>query len=229
MIQFVNVTKTYPNAHAPSLNGINLSIQRGEFVFIVGPSGAGKSSLMKLLYREELPSSGRVLLDGKDISRLREADVPYLRRQLGVIFQDFKLLPERTVFDNVAFALECTEVPRREIIRRVPAALELVGLRHKTHSRASELSGGEQQRVSVARAIVRNPVLVVADEPTGNLDPENSWAIMKLLGDINKMGATVVVATHAKDIVNNMKKRVVAIERGKVVRDEERGAYGYES
>jgi cell division transport system ATP-binding protein len=229
LIQFVNVTKTYPNAHAPSLNGINLSIQRGEFVFVVGPSGVGKSSLMKLLYREELPTSGKVLLDGKDISRLKESDVPYLRRQLGVIFQDFKLLPDRSVFDNVAFALECTEVPRREIIRRVPAALELVGLRHKTHSKANELSGGEQQRVSVARAIVRNPVLVVADEPTGNLDPENSWAIMKLLSDIHKMGATVVVASHAADIVNAMKKRVIAIERGKVVRDEERGTYGYES
>lgn len=228
MIQFVNVTKTYPNAHAPSLNGVNLHIERGEFVFIVGPSGAGKSSLMKLLYREELPSSGKVVLDGKDIARMREQDVPYLRRSLGVIFQDFKLLPERTVFDNVAFALECTDVPRREIIRRVPASLELVGLRHKTHSKAMELSGGEQQRVAVARAIVRNPVLIVADEPTGNLDPENSWAIMKLLTDINQMGATVVVATHAKNIVNSMKKRVIAIEKGRVVRDEERGTYGYE-
>lgn len=229
MIQFVSVTKTYPNAHTPSLNGINLNIERGEFVFLVGPSGAGKSSLMKLLYREEVPTSGRVIIDGKDLGRMREGDVPFLRRSLGVIFQDFKLLPDRTVFDNVAFALECTDVPRREIIRRVPAALELVGLRHKTHSRAMELSGGEQQRVSVARAIVRNPVLVVADEPTGNLDPENSWAIMKLLTDINQMGATVVVATHAKNIVNSMKKRVIAIEHGRVARDEERGTYGYES
>jgi cell division transport system ATP-binding protein len=229
LIQFVNVTKVYPNTHTPSLNGINLRVERGEFVFLVGPSGAGKSSLMKLLYREELPTSGKLMLDGKDIAKLPDSAVPYLRRSLGVIFQDFKLLPERTVFENVAFALECTDVPRREIIRRVPAALELVGLRHKTHARASELSGGEQQRVAVARAIVRNPVLVVADEPTGNLDPENSWAIMKLLNEINQMGATVVVATHAKDIVNAMKKRVVAIERGRVVRDEMRGSYGYES
>lgn len=228
MIQFVNVTKVYPNTHTPSLNGINLRIERGEFVFLVGPSGAGKSSLMKLLYREELPTAGKLLLDGKDIARLPGRSVPYLRRSLGVIFQDFKLLPEQTVFENVAFALECTDVPRREIVRRVPAALELVGLRHKTHARAAELSGGEQQRVSVARAIVRNPVLVVADEPTGNLDPENSWAIMKLLGEINQMGATVVVATHAKEIVNTMKRRVVAIERGRVVRDEMRGTYGYE-
>lgn len=228
MIQLVNVSKTYPGAPAPSLNGVNLRVERGEFVFIVGPSGAGKSSLMKMLYREELPSSGKVMIDGKDISRLRDKDVPYLRRGLGVIFQDFKLLQERSVFDNVAFALECTEVPRREILRRVPASLELVGLRHKAHSTANQLSGGEQQRVSVARALVRNPVLIIADEPTGNLDPDNSWAIIKLLSDINKMGATVVVATHAKEIVNEMRKRVVAIEKGKVVRDEERGTYGYE-
>lgn len=228
MIQFVNVTKIYPNAHAPSLNGINLHIGRGEFVFLVGPSGAGKSTLMKLLYREEVATSGKVIVDGKDIGRLRPQMVPYLRRNLGVIFQDFKLLPERTVFDNVAFALEVTDVPRREILRRVPAALELVGLRHKARSRCQELSGGEQQRVAVARAIVRNPVLVIADEPTGNLDPENSWAIIKLLSDINQMGATVVVATHARSIVDAMKKRVIAIEKGEVVRDEERGTYGYE-
>jgi cell division transport system ATP-binding protein len=229
LIQFVNVTKVYPNANAPSLNGINLQIERGDFVFLVGPSGAGKSSFMKLLYREELPTSGKVVLDGKDVAKLRDSEVPYLRRSLGVIFQDFKLLPERTVHANVAFALQCTDVPRREIIRRVPAALELVGLRDKTHSRCMQLSGGEQQRVAVARAIVRNPSLIIADEPTGNLDPENSWAIMKLLSDINQMGATVVVATHAKNIVNALKKRVIAIEKGRVVRDEERGTYGYDA
>jgi len=229
LIQLVNVTKQYPNAQAPSLDHVNMTIRRGEFVFVVGPSGAGKSTFMKLLYREEVPSSGKILIDGRDIGAMPDSQVPYLRRALGVIFQDFKLLPERTVFDNVAFALECTDVPRREIIRRVPAALDLVGLRHKTSSKGQELSGGEQQRVSVARAIVRNPVLVVADEPTGNLDPENSWAIMKLLTDINQMGATVVVATHAKGIVNSLKRRVIAIERGKIVRDEERGSYGYES
>jgi cell division transport system ATP-binding protein len=229
LIEFVNVTKVYPNAHTPSLNGINLRIERGEFVFLVGPSGAGKSTLTKLLYREETPTSGKVLIDGKDIARMRNSAVPYLRRSLGVIFQDFGLLPERTVFDNVAFALECTDVPRREIVRRVPAALELVGLRHKTHSKCQELSGGEQQRVAVARAIIRNPVMIVADEPTGNLDPENSLAIMKLLTDINQMGATVVVASHAKSIVNAMRKRVVAFERGHLVRDEERGTYGYDS
>ncbi len=229
LIQFSNVKKVYPNAHTPSLDGVNLRIERGEFVFIVGPSGAGKSTLMKLLYREEIATSGKVMIDGKDLGAMRDTQVPYLRRQLGVIFQDFKLLPDRTVFENVAFALECTDVPRREIIRRVPASLELVGLRHKSHSKGQELSGGEQQRVAVARAIVRNPILVIADEPTGNLDPENSNAIMKLLDDIHKMGATVVVSTHAKNIVNAMKKRVIAIERGRVVRDEERGTYGYES
>jgi cell division transport system ATP-binding protein len=228
LIRFTNVTKVYPHAHSPSLNGVNLQIERGEYVFLVGPSGAGKSSLMKMMYREELATTGKVMVDNKDLAKMNNRDVPYFRRSLGVIFQDFKLLSERTVFDNVAFALECTEVPRREIIRRVPAALELVGLRHKTHSRAQELSGGEQQRVSVARAIVRNPLLIMADEPTGNLDPENSWAIMKLLEDINKMGATVVVASHAKNIVNEMQKRVIAIEKGNVVRDERRGTYGYE-
>ncbi|HEY8347689.1 MAG TPA: cell division ATP-binding protein FtsE [Symbiobacteriaceae bacterium] len=228
MIRFVNVTKIYPNSQVPALSGINLHIARGEFVFLVGPSGAGKSTLMKLLYREEVPTSGRVIVDGKDIGRMRPQMVPYLRRNIGIIFQDFKLLQERTVYENVAFALECTDVPRREINRRVPAALELVGLRDKARARCVELSGGEQQRVAVARAIVRNPVLVIADEPTGNLDPENSWAIMKLLSDINQMGATVVVATHARSIVDRMKKRVIAIDKGMVVRDEERGTYGYE-
>jgi cell division transport system ATP-binding protein len=229
VIELHNVTKTYPNQTAPSLHGVNLRVQRGEFVFIVGPSGAGKSTLMKLLYREETATSGKVVVSGRELSRLPEREVPFLRRNLGVIFQDFKLLTERTVFDNVAFALEVTDVGRREIIRRVPAALELVGLRHKAKQRCDELSGGEQQRVAVARAIVRNPAIVLADEPTGNLDPENSWAIMKLLSEINEMGATVVVASHARTIVNALKKRVVALEKGRIVRDEERGTYGYES
>ncbi|BAD39124.1 cell division ATP-binding protein FtsE [Symbiobacterium thermophilum] len=229
MIEFINVTKVYPHMKTPSLDGINLRVERGEFVFLVGPSGAGKSTLMKLIYREELPTTGQILVDGKDVARLPRRAVPYLRRSIGIIFQDFKLLPDRTVFENVAFALECTDVPRREVNRRVPAALELVGLRHKSRALAAELSGGEQQRVAVARAIVRNPVLVIADEPTGNLDPENTWAIMNLLNQINQMGATVVVATHAAEIVDTMKKRVIALERGRVVRDENRGTYGYES
>ncbi len=229
MIEFINVTKVYPHMKTPSLDGINLRVERGEFVFLVGPSGAGKSTLMKLIYREELPTTGQILVDGKDVARLPRRAVPYLRRSIGIIFQDFKLLPDRTVFENVAFSLECTDVPRREVNRRVPAALELVGLRHKSRALAAELSGGEQQRVAVARAIVRNPVLVIADEPTGNLDPENTWAIMNLLNQINQMGATVVVATHAAEIVDTMKKRVIALERGRVVRDENRGTYGYES
>lgn len=229
MIRFQNVTKVYQNATSPSLNGVNLRIEKGEFVFIVGPSGAGKSSLIKMLYREELPTSGQVVVGGRDIARLRPSEVPYLRRNLGVVFQDYKLLPERTVFDNVAFALEVTEAPRREVARRVPAALEMVGLRHKANARPTELSGGEQQRIAMARAIVRNPMVILADEPTGNLDPENSYAIMRLLLDINRMGATVVVATHARELVNDFRQRVVALEKGVVVRDEERGTYGYEA
>lgn len=225
MIQLQNVTKFYPHARVPSLCDVSLTVERGELVFIVGPSGAGKSTLLKLLYREELPSSGRVLVDGKDLANLRPWQVPYYRRRLGVIFQDFKLLPDRTVYQNVALALECTGVPPREIRRRVPAALELVGLRHKMRALASELSGGEQQRAAVARAIVRNPVLVIADEPTGNLDPENSRAIMQLLWQINKMGATVIVATHEAELVNEMRQRVIALERGQVVRDEKGGRY----
>ncbi|MFO7274473.1 MAG: cell division ATP-binding protein FtsE [Bacillota bacterium] len=228
MIEFRDVTKVYPHTRTPSLDGVNLRVERGEFVFLVGPSGAGKSTLLKLIYREEVPTSGQVLVDGKDVARLPRRAVPYLRRNIGIIFQDFRLLPDRTVFDNVAFALECTDVPRREVNRRVPAALELVGLRHKSRALAAELSGGEQQRVAVARAIVRNPVLVIADEPTGNLDPENTWAIMNLLNQINQMGATVLVATHAAEIVDRMKKRVIALERGRVVRDEDRGTYGHE-
>lgn len=229
MIRFQNVSKTYAHATTPSLDHVDLRIDKGEFVFFVGASGAGKSTLIKLLYREELPSAGMVQLAGRDLAKLRDSEVPYLRRNLGVIFQDFKLLPERTVYDNVAFALEVTEAPRREIIKRVPAALEMVGLRHKAKSRPNELSGGEQQRVAVARAIVRNPVLLLADEPTGNLDPETSNSIMRLLLDINRMGATVVCATHAKSLVNELRQRVIALEGGRIVRDEMRGTYGHES
>ena len=228
MIRFQDVSKLYTNATSPSLDRLNLYIEKGEFVFVVGASGAGKSTLIKLLYREELPSAGHVYLAGRDLATLRNSEVPFLRRNLGVVFQDFKLLPERTVFDNVAFALEVTEAPRKEILRRVPAALEMVGLRHKANSRPTELSGGEQQRVAVARAIVRNPVLVLADEPTGNLDPETSQSIMHLLLDINRMGATCVVATHAKNLVDQMRQRVVQMEDGRIVRDEQRGTYGDE-
>lgn len=226
MVRFMNVTKIYPGQTTPTLQGINLHIQKGEFVFIVGPSGAGKSTLTRLAYREDVPSSGQVLVGGINVPKLRPSKVPYLRRSLGVIFQDFKLLLERTVQENVAFALEVTEVGRREVHRRVPAALELVGLRDKAQQVAQKLSGGEQQRVALARAIVRNPMLIIADEPTGNLDPENSRGVIQLLLDINAMGTTVMVATHARELVNAARKRVVALERGQIVRDEERGTYG---
>lgn len=226
MIQFTNVSKIYPNG-ARALVDINLKIESGEFVFLVGPSGAGKSTLIRLLYREEIPTRGQVVLNGKNLIRMKEREVPQIRRNIGVIFQDFRLLPSKTVFENVSFTLEVIGVAKSEVKRRTRAALELVGLATKERAFPNELSGGEQQRVSVARAIVNNPALLVADEPTGNLDPDTAWGIMDLLYNINKRGTTVVMATHARDIVDQMQKRVIAIESGKVVRDEQRGGYGY--
>lgn len=228
MIEFYDVSKVYSNG-VTALRNVTIRIRKGEFVFVVGPSGAGKSTLTRLIYREEVPTSGQIVVDGQNITRMRHRDVPHLRRKIGVVFQDFKLLNDRTVFDNVGFVLEVTGYQTREILKRVPMALEMVGLRDRARAHPLELSGGEQQRIALARAIVRNPSLIVADEPTGNLDPDNSWAIMKLLAEINRMGATVVVATHEKGIVNAMQKRVVAIDGGRVVRDEERGAYGYDA
>lgn len=227
MINFINVSMVYPNG-TKALTDVSLRIEKGEFVFLVGPSGAGKSTLTKLIFREEQPTRGQILFNGKNISRMKPREVPYLRRSVGVIFQDFKLLSKKTVAENVAFALEVIEASRREIEKAVPDALERVGLAKKAGAMPSELSGGEQQRVGMARAIVNNPPLVIADEPTGNLDPDTSWEIMHLLQEINKYGTTVIMATHAKDIVDGMKKRVVALEKGRVVRDEERGGYGYE-
>ncbi|PKM47339.1 MAG: cell division ATP-binding protein FtsE [Firmicutes bacterium HGW-Firmicutes-8] len=227
MINFINVSMVYPNG-TKALIDVSLRIAKGEFVFLVGPSGAGKSTLTKLIFREEQPTRGQILFNGKNISRMKPREVPYLRRSVGVIFQDFKLLPNKTVAENVAFALEVIEASRREIEKAVPDALERVGLAKKAGAMPSELSGGEQQRVGMARAIVNNPPLVIADEPTGNLDPDTSGEIMHLLQEINKCGTTVIMATHAKDIVDGMKKRVVALEKGRVVRDEERGGYGYE-
>jgi cell division transport system ATP-binding protein len=228
MIQLTNVSKIYPNG-ARALVDISLKIDKGEFVFLVGPSGAGKSTLIRLFYREELPTRGQVVLNGKNLMRMREREVPHLRRSIGVIFQDFRLLPNKTVFENVAFALEVIGLGSREVHNRTRAALELVGLGRKEKVFPHELSGGEQQRVAVARAIVNNPALLVADEPTGNLDPETAWDIMELLYNINRRGTTVVMATHARDIVDQMKKRVVAIEDGKVARDEQSGVYGYDT
>jgi cell division transport system ATP-binding protein len=223
-----NVSKTYSNGTI-ALNNVNLSINKGEFVFIVGPSGAGKSTLIKLLLREEEASSGSIVVNDFDVTNLRRGEIPYLRRSMGIVFQDFRLLPNKTVYENVAFAMKIVEASAKEIRRQVPFLLSMVGLSSKAKMYPHQLSGGEQQRVSLARALANNPSVLIADEPTGNLDPETAWDIVKLINDINKRGTTVVMATHAKEIVNNMKKRVIALEKGTVVRDEEKGVYGYES
>lgn len=228
LIEFFNVSKSYPNGvHA--LSNLTLEIGKGEFVFVVGPSGAGKSTLIKLLTREEVPSRGQIMVNGRSLVRMRPREVPHLRRQMGVVFQDFRLLPHKTVFENVAFAMQVIEASPKEIAKQVPAVLELVGLAHKAKMFPHQLSGGEQQRVSLARAIVNNPSLLIADEPTGNLDPETSWEIMKLFQEINRRGTTIVMATHAKTIVDAMRKRVIALDKGRLARDEKRGVYGDEA
>jgi len=224
LIQFFGVSKVYPN-NVSALDDVSLKVSKGEFVFLVGPSGAGKSTLIKMIFREEAPTQGDILVAGWNLGKIRHRDIPLLRRSIGVVFQDFRLLPDRTVFENVAFALRVVEAPRREIRRRTMTVLELVGLRERIKHLPPQLSGGEQQRVALARAIVNNPPIVLADEPTGNLDPETSMGIFRLLEEVNFRGTTVVVATHAKSMVDRMRKRVVAIEQGKVTRDESRGAY----
>ncbi|WP_026908991.1 cell division ATP-binding protein FtsE [Paucisalibacillus globulus] len=228
MILMNDIYKTYGNG-VTALNGINVEIEQGEFVYIVGPSGAGKSSFIKLMYREIKPTRGSLLINNKDISEIKEKDVPLLRRNIGVIFQDFRLLPKLSVYENVAFALEVIEESPRNIRKRVMDVLDLVGLKNKSRFFPNELSGGEQQRVSIARAIVNRPKIVIADEPTGNLDPDTSWEIMRVFEEINNSGTTIIMATHSKEIVNTIKKRVIAIEDGLIVRDEQRGDYGYES
>ncbi len=227
MINFYNVFKIYSNG-AKGLNDVSLTIHKGEFVFLVGPSGAGKTSLIKIIFREELPTRGQVLFNGKNIARLRGREIPYLRRKIGMVFQDFRLLPQKTVFENVSFALEVTGASSREIRSRVPAVLERVGLPEKAGVLPSQLSGGEQQRVCIARAIANSPAVLIADEPTGNLDPDTAWELMKLLGEINNSGTTVIMATHAREIVDSMKKRVVALSEGRIARDEECGVYCHE-
>ncbi|WP_413364955.1 cell division ATP-binding protein FtsE [Lysinibacillus sp. 3P01SB] len=227
MIQMKNVIKKYPNG-VVAANGITVNIKQGEFVYVVGPSGAGKSTFIKLMYREEKPTSGEVTVSGINLSTLKNGRVPHLRRQLGVVFQDFKLLPRLSVYENVAFAMEVIEEQPKEIRKRVMEVLELVGLKHKVRMLPSELSGGEQQRVSIARSIVNNPKVLIADEPTGNLDPETSWEIMEIFEEINRQGTTIVMATHNREIVNTIRKRVIAIEGGMIVRDEYGGDYGYE-
>ena len=226
MIHFYNVTKTYPN-DVKAVSDITLHIGKGEFVFLVGPSGAGKSTLCKLIFCEELSTGGQLIFKGKSLSRMKRREVPYHRRTIGMVFQDFRLLPQKTAWENVAFALEVTGSSRREIKRSVPPVLELVGLLPKSDAFPSQLSGGEQQRIAIARAIVNNPLLIIADEPTGNLDPDTSWDLMKLFQDINNRGTTILMSTHDKQIVDTMQKRVIALAGGKVVRDEESGEYGY--
>ena len=227
MIEMKDVSKIYENG-AVALEHVNVEISKGEFVFIVGASGAGKSTFIRLLFREVLPSGGTLVVNGFDVVSMDHVDVPYLRRGLGVIFQDFRLLPDKTVFENVAFAMQVIEAPRRRIQHSVNAVLDIVGLRDKYKCFPSQLSGGEQQRVAIARAIVNNPALVIADEPTGNLDPETSWELMDIFKRINGSGTTIVMATHDKHIVDTMKRRVIAIEDGHIVRDEAQGVYGYE-
>lgn len=228
MIHMKNVTKVYENG-AVALNNINVDIRKGEFVFLVGSSGAGKSTFIKMLFREVLPSSGILTVNGRDVIRMSNKEVPYLRRSLGVIFQDYRLLPEKTVYENISFAMQVIEAPRRLMQRSVNSVLDIVGLRDKYKCFPHQLSGGEQQRVAIARAIVNNPAIVIADEPTGNLDPETSWGIMDIFQRINAAGTTIVMATHDKTIVDAMQRRVIAIEDGQIVRDEAQGGYGYES
>lgn len=227
MIYMSEVSKVYSNGSV-ALADVTVDIHKGDFVFVVGPSGAGKSTFIKLILREELPTSGRIVVNGKNVIDLLPREVPYLRRTLGMVFQDYRLLPNKTVYDNVAFAMQVIEAPRREIQKRVHNVLELVGLRHKLRTYPSELSGGEQQRVAIARAIVNSPTIVIADEPTGNLDPETSWEIMKVFDTINKAGTTIIMATHDKTVVDAMRKRVIAIEKGRIARDQVKGVYGYE-
>ncbi|WP_026672337.1 cell division ATP-binding protein FtsE [Alkalihalobacterium bogoriense] len=227
MIDMKDVWKTYPNG-MKAINGIDISIGKGEFVYVVGPSGAGKSTFIKMMYREEKPTKGKIHINGTDLTTLKEKQIPYLRRQIGVVFQDFKLLHQLTVFENVAFALEVIEESPAVIKKRVMAVLDIVKLKNKARFLPGELSGGEQQRVAIARAIVNNPAVLIADEPTGNLDPDTSWEIMDTLEEINNRGTTVLMATHNKEIVNTIRRRVIAIEDGRVVRDEVRGNYGYE-
>ena len=227
MIEMNDVWKKYPDG-TEAIRGMNLKIDANEFVYIVGPSGAGKSTFMKMIYREEKPTKGTIFVNGINLGKLKPRKILYVRRNIGVIFQDFRLLPKLTVAENVAFALEVIEAPKRLIRKRTNEVLSLVNLKDKANSLPTQLSGGEQQRVAIARAIVNNPAVIIADEPTGNLDPETSWGIMKLLEEINFRGSTIVMATHNKEIVNATRRRVIAIEKGQVARDEQRGEYGYE-
>jgi cell division transport system ATP-binding protein len=227
VISMVDVGMTYPNGKV-ALDDVNVSIAPGEFVFLVGPSGAGKSTFIKLLIREEVATAGRVAVAGRDLARMRRGRVPGLRRRIGIVFQDFRLLPSKTVWENVAFALEVTGAPRSVIRERVPRLLSLVGLHEHANHLPTQLSGGEQQRTAIARALVHDPAILIADEPTGNLDPVTSWEIIQLLIQINGLGTTVLMATHNQEIVNAMRRRVLALEEGRLMRDESGAAYARE-
>ncbi|MDO4870804.1 MAG: cell division ATP-binding protein FtsE [Candidatus Saccharibacteria bacterium] len=225
MILLDRVSKIYPKGDKPAVDRINLNIKAKEFVSIIGPSGSGKSTLLKLLTREEKPTSGKIVVGGIDYDELHDKDIPLLRRKIGVVFQDFKLLPQRTVFENIAFALEISGMTHREIQNTVPRVIELVGLEGKEKAFPSQLSGGERQRVAIARAVVRQPKILIADEPTGNLDPKHSWDIVRVLEKINEYGTTVILTTHNVDIVNKLKRRVITIEGGRIVSDISKGEY----
>lgn len=224
MIVLENVVKEYPNG-VGAINGISLHIERGEFVFVVGDSGSGKSTLIKLLLKELEPTSGTIRVNGVNLGRMKKRAIPKYRRKIGCVFQDFRLLKDRNIYENIAFALRVTETPTRIIKQKVPAALSLVGLAQKYKSFPKELSGGEQQRVAIARAIVNEPAILLADEPTGNLDPTNSWEIMSLLKEANERGTTVLVVTHNQEIVNEMNERVITMKQGVIVSDEKKGGY----
>lgn len=228
MININHVTKVYPNG-SEGVKDVTINIEKGEFVFFIGTSGSGKSTLIKLLLKELDPTDGSITINGMNTSKITQNQVPFLRRNLGVVFQDFRLLQNKTVYENVAFAMQVIEASSKQIRRSVPTVLSLVGLQQKAKAYPRELSGGEQQRTALARAIVNNPPILIADEPTGNLDPDTAWDIMCLLDEINKRGTTVVVATHARDIVDAMQKRVVTLRHGNVVRDLEKGGYGDEA
>ena len=225
MIEFKNVSKKYGTGTV-AVDNANFTIEKGEFAFLIGNSGSGKSTIIKMMLKEEEPSSGNIFINGRDITKIKPSKVPYLRRSMGIVFQDFRLLPDKTVYENVAFAMYVVRASQKHIRRQVPMVLSLVGLSQKAKMYPNELSGGEQQRVALARAIVNNPSMLIADEPTGNLDPNTAWDIMELVNDINLRGTTVVVATHAKDIVDKMNRRVIRIEHGNIVRDEKGGYDG---
>lgn len=224
MIEFVNVVKKY-NHDVKALDDINLKIEKGEFAFLVGPSGSGKSTFLKLMIREEEATSGKILIDGKDVGKIKQKEIPYLRRKIGFVFQDFRLLYDRTVAENIAFALRIIEASEREIRSQTKSVLEMVGLFGKENYYPNQLSGGEQQRVALARALATKPPIIIADEPTGNLDPSTADEIFKTLLEINARGTTILIVTHARDIVNRLNKRVIALDHGKIVKDEERGGY----